>query len=107
MGTGAFARPAKRSEATRPPLSRPSRAHFSLFADKTGLCFKTGPTGMLMPRRQATTIGSSLPRGGVGVNGIGFEIQPFDQAGLTAVKSCIRDSPEYLAAHTKVQSKHG
>ena len=33
-------------------------------ADKTGLCFETGPAGMLMPRGQVTTIAKAYPAPG-------------------------------------------
>jgi hypothetical protein len=55
------------SKAKRPDLSSLQKnAHFSHFAHKTELCFKTGTAGTRMPRRQVTTIGlKPTPRRGV------------------------------------------
>jgi len=47
----------RQSEARRSDHSPLQKcAHFTRFADKTGLCFETEPGGMRMPRGQVTTI---------------------------------------------------
>src|SRR5579863_9970180 len=46
--------PAERSEADPPRSSADTTPHSK---DKAGLCSETGPTGMLVPGGQATTIG--------------------------------------------------
>jgi hypothetical protein len=59
---------------------------------KTGICLETGPAEMFMPRGQATTIGLSVPRGWVGVNGEGaavYEIRKLDDCQTLAFDRAI------------------
>src|ERR1700693_712557 len=74
------------SKARRPDHPFQKYAHFNHFADKTGLCFETEPDGMRMPRGQVTTIGSSVPRAGVGVNAVQLGSQPVDQPRVSPVE---------------------